>query len=69
LAFQRVPAEAVGGPRERGIWDGQAVDGPFTRGPLAYLLRNRVHIGEVVFTPLILTALTVRVFAIRRERS
>lgn len=22
---------------------------PFTRGPLAYLLRNRVYIGEVVY--------------------
>jgi site-specific DNA recombinase len=43
--------------RERGIVtkvrhlsDGRTVGGiPFTRGPLAYLLRNRFYIGEVVF--------------------
>jgi site-specific DNA recombinase len=43
--------------RERGIVtkvrplsDGRIVGGiPFTRGPLAYLLRNRFYIGEVVF--------------------
>jgi site-specific DNA recombinase len=43
--------------RERGIptkvrqlSDGRTVGGiPFTRGPLAYLLRNRFYIGEVVF--------------------
>ena len=43
--------------RERGIVtkmrtlkSGQTVGGiPFTRGPLAYLLRNRFYIGEVVF--------------------
>jgi site-specific DNA recombinase len=43
--------------RERGIAtkvrhlsDGRTVGGiPFTRGPLAYLLRNRFYIGEVVF--------------------
>jgi site-specific DNA recombinase len=43
--------------RERGIVtkvrqlsDGGTVGGiPFTRGPLAYLLRNRFYIGEVVF--------------------
>ena len=30
--------------------DGRTVGGiPFTRGPLAYLLRNRFYIGEVVF--------------------
>jgi hypothetical protein len=43
--------------RERGIVtkvrhlsDGRTVGGiPFTRGPLAYLLRNRFYIGEVMF--------------------
>jgi site-specific DNA recombinase len=43
--------------RERGIVtkvrhlsDGRTVGGiPFTRGPLAYLLRNRFYIGEVIF--------------------
>ena len=43
--------------RERGIVtkvrhlsDGRTIGGiPFTRGPLAYLLRNRFYIGEVVF--------------------
>src|SRR6266853_1981303 len=43
--------------RERGIVtkvrqlsDGRTVGGiPFTRGPLAYLLRNRFYIGEVAF--------------------
>jgi site-specific DNA recombinase len=43
--------------RERGIVtrirhlsDGRTLGGiPFTRGPLAYLLRNRFYIGEVVF--------------------
>ena len=43
--------------RERGIVtkvrhlsDGRTVGGiPFTRGPLAYLLRNRFYIGEVDF--------------------
>jgi site-specific DNA recombinase len=43
--------------RERGIVtkvrqlsDGWTIGGiPFTRGPLAYLLRNRFYIGEVVF--------------------
>jgi Recombinase len=43
--------------RERGIVtkvrqlsDGRIIGGiPFTRGPLAYLLRNRFYIGEVVF--------------------
>jgi hypothetical protein len=43
--------------RERGVVtkvrqlsDGRTVGGiPFTRGPLAYLLRNRFYIGEVVF--------------------
>jgi site-specific DNA recombinase len=43
--------------RERGIVtkvrqlsDGRTVGGiPFTRGPLAFLLRNRFYIGEVVF--------------------
>ncbi|MGZ9103557.1 MAG: recombinase family protein, partial [Rhodoplanes sp.] len=30
--------------------DGQTVGGiPFTRGPLAYLLRNRFYVGKVVF--------------------
>src|ERR1700760_2097474 len=43
--------------RERGIItkvrqlsDGRTVGGiPFTRGPLAYLLRNRFYVGDVVF--------------------
>jgi site-specific DNA recombinase len=43
--------------RERGIVtkvrhlsNGRTVGGiPFTRGPLAYLLRNRFYIGEVLF--------------------
>ena len=47
----------LGNLRERGIVtkichlsDGRTVGGiPFTRGPLAYLLRNRFYIGEVVF--------------------
>jgi site-specific DNA recombinase len=47
----------LGDLRERGILtkvrhlsDGRTVGGiPFTRGPLAYLLRNRFYIGEVVF--------------------
>jgi site-specific DNA recombinase len=47
----------LGDLRERGIVtksrhlsDGRTVGGiPFTRGPLAYLLRNRFYIGEVVF--------------------
>jgi site-specific DNA recombinase len=46
----------LGDLRERGIVtklrhlsDGRTVGGiPFTRGPLAYLLRNRFYIGEVV---------------------
>jgi site-specific DNA recombinase len=34
----------------RQLSDGRTVGGiPFTRGPLAYLLRNRFYIGEVVF--------------------
>src|SRR4051812_33629166 len=34
----------------RHLSDGRTVGGtPFTRGPLAYLLRNRFYIGEVVF--------------------
>jgi site-specific DNA recombinase len=34
----------------RSLKTGQTVGGiPFTRGPLAYLLRNRFYIGEVVF--------------------
>ena len=34
----------------RTLKTGQTVGGiPFTRGPLAYLLRNRFYIGEVVF--------------------
>ena len=34
----------------RTLKTGQAIGGiPFTRGPLAYLLRNRFYIGEVVF--------------------
>jgi site-specific DNA recombinase len=36
--------------RSRRLSDGRTVGGiPFTRGPLAYLLRNRFYIGEVVF--------------------
>jgi len=36
--------------RIRQLSDGRTVGGiPFTRGPLAYLLRNRFYIGEVVF--------------------
>jgi site-specific DNA recombinase len=36
--------------RRRQLSDGRTVGGiPFTRGPLAYLLRNRFYIGEVVF--------------------
>ena len=43
--------------RERGILtkrrvlaNGQTIGGvPFTRGPLAHLLRNRFYVGEVVF--------------------
>src|SRR5271169_6654920 len=36
--------------RRRHLSDGLTVGGiPFTRGPLAYLLRNRFYIGEVVF--------------------
>src|SRR3982074_2759738 len=36
--------------RRRHLSDGRTVGGiPFTRGPLAYLLRNRFYIGEVVF--------------------
>jgi hypothetical protein len=34
----------------RPLSDGRTVGGiPFTRGPVAYLLRNRLYIGEVVF--------------------
>ena len=34
----------------RSLKTGRIVGGiPFTRGPLAYLLRNRFYIGEVVF--------------------
>jgi site-specific DNA recombinase len=34
----------------RHLSDGRTIGGiPFTRGPLAYLLRNRFYIGEVVF--------------------
>ena len=34
----------------RSLKTGRTVGGiPFTRGPLAYLLRNRFYIGEVVF--------------------
>ena len=34
----------------RTLRSGQTVGGiPFTRGPLAHLLRNRFHIGEVIF--------------------
>jgi site-specific DNA recombinase len=34
----------------RSLKSGQGIGGiPFTRGPLAYLLRNRFYIGEVVF--------------------
>jgi hypothetical protein len=34
----------------RSLRTGEAIGGiPFTRGPLAYLLRNRFYIGEVVF--------------------
>jgi DNA invertase Pin-like site-specific DNA recombinase len=47
----------LGDLRERGIVtkirhlsDGRTIGGiPFTRGPLAYLLRNRFYIGEVLF--------------------
>src|SRR5271169_4360988 len=36
--------------RRRHLSDGRTVGGiPFTRGPLAYLLRNRFYIGEVQF--------------------
>src|SRR6202795_135379 len=36
--------------RRRHLSDGRTLGGiPFTRGPLAYLLRNRFYIGEVVF--------------------
>jgi DNA invertase Pin-like site-specific DNA recombinase len=36
--------------KARTLRTGQSVGGiPFTRGPLAYLLRNRFYIGEVVF--------------------
>jgi site-specific DNA recombinase len=36
--------------RRRHLSDGRTIGGiPFTRGPLAYLLRNRFYIGEVVF--------------------
>jgi site-specific DNA recombinase len=36
--------------RSRRLSDGRTIGGiPFTRGPLAYLLRNRFYIGEVVF--------------------
>jgi site-specific DNA recombinase len=36
--------------RIRHLSDGRTVGGiPFTRGPLAYLLRNRFYIGDVVF--------------------
>ena len=34
----------------RTLKTGQTVGGiPFTRGPLAYLLRNRFYVGKVVF--------------------
>ena len=34
----------------RALKSGQPIGGiPFTRGPLAYLLRNRFYIGEVMF--------------------
>jgi hypothetical protein len=34
----------------RSLKTGEGIDGiPFTRGPLAYLLRNRFYIGDVVF--------------------
>jgi hypothetical protein len=36
--------------KARRLKSGQTVGGiPFTRGPLAYLLRNRFYVGEVVF--------------------
>ena len=36
--------------KARRLRSGQTVGGiPFTRGPLAYLLRNRFYVGEVVF--------------------
>lgn len=36
--------------RVRTLKTGNTVGGiPFTRGPLAYLLRNRFYVGEVVF--------------------
>jgi DNA invertase Pin-like site-specific DNA recombinase len=36
--------------RRRELADGKVIGGiPFTRGPLAYLLRNRFYLGEVVY--------------------
>jgi hypothetical protein len=36
--------------KARTLKSGEAIGGtPFTRGPLAYLLRNRFYVGEVVF--------------------